>query len=231
MLAGAIAGASATSAKLIAADNLYVYAPTTQPMTEDLPMAPITRKGKVRAAMDATLLAAHRVGTVRAAIGRASDFYGPGALNATVGGSRFFKALLAGKPVEWLGRLDVPHSFSYIEDFGRGLVTLGAHEAALGQAWHIPAAEPLTGQQMLDMLFAEAGITAKITRITPALLRLAGIFNPMAHEMQEMIYEFTAPYIIDGTKFTRAFGGTPTSHQVAVRATVAWFKQQHALHA
>ena len=41
--------------KLIAAANPYVYAPTTKPMTEDLPWTPVTRKGKVRAAMDERL--------------------------------------------------------------------------------------------------------------------------------------------------------------------------------
>src|ERR1051326_1508247 len=124
LLEGAIAGASEAKAKLIATANLYVYAPTTQPMTEDLPWAPITRKGKVRAAMDERLMAAHRNGEVQAAIGRASDYFGPGAVNS-VTGERLFDALLAGKAIQWLGRLDVPHTFAYIDDFGRGLATLG----------------------------------------------------------------------------------------------------------
>ena len=145
LLEGAIAGASAAGAKLIAAANLYVYAPTTQPLTEALPWAPVTRKGKVRVAMDERLLAAHRSGEVQAAIGRASDFFGPGALNSSVAGDRFFDALLAGKSIQWIGRLDMPHTFSYLDDFGRGLVTLGARPEALGQSWHIPAAEPVTG--------------------------------------------------------------------------------------
>jgi nucleoside-diphosphate-sugar epimerase len=224
LLEGAIAGASATKAKLIAAANLYVYAPPTKPLTEDLPWAPVTRKGKVRAAMDERLMAAHQSGQVQAAIGRASDFYGPAALNATVGGERFFNALFAGKPVQWLGRLDMPHTFSYIDDFGRGLVTLGAHEQALGQAWHIPAAEPLTGEQFLELFFEEAGIRGKVTRVTPMMLRLASLFNPLAREALEMAYEFEESFIMDGSKFTRAFGGVPTPHRDAIRQTVAWFK-------
>lgn len=224
LLEGAIAGASAAGAKLISAANLYVYAPTTQPMTEDLPWTPVTRKGKVRAAMDERLLAAHQSGQLRATIGRASDFYGPAALNATVGGERFFNALFASKSIQWLGRLDMPHSFSYIDDFGRGLVTLGAYEQALGQAWHIPAAEPLTGEQFLALFFEEAGIKGKVIRVTPLMLRVVGLFNPLAREVIEMAYEFEELYIMDGSKFTRAFGDAPTPHREAVHETVAWFK-------
>ncbi len=227
LLEGAIAGASAAGAKLIAAANLYVYAPTTQPLTEALPWAPVTRKGKVRVAMDERLLAAHRSGQVQAAIGRASDFFGPGALNSSVAGDRLFSALLAGKPIQWIGRLDMPHTLSYIDDFGRGLVTLGAGPEALGQSWHIPAAEPVTGHEFLKLLFAEAGMQGKITRITPMLLRTVGLFNPLAREVVEMAYEFEQPFIMDGAKFTRAFGGTPTPHQEAVIQTVAWFKTWH----
>jgi hypothetical protein len=47
-------------------------------MTEDLPLAATTVKGRTRAAMTAELLAAAEAGRVRLAIGRASDFFGPG---------------------------------------------------------------------------------------------------------------------------------------------------------
>ena len=60
-------------------ENLYAYGPTGgRPLTEDLPLAARTRKGTTRAAMTTALLDVHRRGTVRVAIGRASDFFGPG---------------------------------------------------------------------------------------------------------------------------------------------------------
>ncbi|HEV2235099.1 MAG TPA: NAD-dependent epimerase/dehydratase family protein, partial [Ktedonobacterales bacterium] len=157
LLEGAITGAAASGAKLVAAANLYVYPPTTQPLTEDMPWRPVTRKGRVRVAMDERLMAAHRSGEVRATIGRASDYFGPSAPNTSVLGQQFFSAYFAGKMVDWVGKLDMPHSANYIEDFGRGLVTLGQHDAALGQVWHIPAAPALTGRQLLDLAFAAGG--------------------------------------------------------------------------
>jgi nucleoside-diphosphate-sugar epimerase len=206
MLEGAIDGARTSGARLVVTDNLYVYAPTSKPLTEDLPWRPVTRKGRVRAAMDERLLAAHRAGQIRMTIGRASDFFGPGALNTGVIGENFFQAYFAGKRVDWLGKLDVPHSFSYVEDFARGLVTLGQHEEALGQAWHI------------------SGRTAEIRAAGKTLLRVGGIFSPLMRELAEMAYEFEQPFIMDGSKFTRAFGGAPTPLPMAIQETVSWFR-------
>src|SRR5947209_5723195 len=73
MMENVIAASSAVRAKLVYADNCYMYAPTTRPMTEDLPYAPVTRKGAVRRQLAEILMTAHAQGRVRAAIGRATD--------------------------------------------------------------------------------------------------------------------------------------------------------------
>jgi nucleoside-diphosphate-sugar epimerase len=226
MLEAAIEGARSSGARLVVTDNLYVYAPTTKPLTEDLPWRPVTRKGRVRAAMDERLLAAHGAGQIRMTIGRASDFFGPGAVNTAVIGETFFQSYFAGKRVDWLGRLDVPHSFSYVEDFARGLVTLGQREEALGQAWHIPAAAPVTSREFLDMVFHIAGRTAQIRAAGKTLLRVGGVFNSLLRELAEMAYEFDQPFIMDGSKFTRDFGGTPTPLPTAIQETVSWFRSR-----
>src|SRR3954465_6817249 len=75
---GVLEGAASAEAKLIAIENLYMYGLTGgRPLTEDLPYAPNTRKGTVRARMSNELMEAHTSGRVRVAIGRASDFFGP----------------------------------------------------------------------------------------------------------------------------------------------------------
>jgi len=56
---GVLAAAGRTGALLVALENLYGYGPTGgRPMTEDLPLAATTVKGRTRAAMTAELLAA-----------------------------------------------------------------------------------------------------------------------------------------------------------------------------
>lgn len=226
LLAGAIAGASAADAKFIFADNLYMYPPTSAPMTEETPWQPVTRKGAVRKQLDETLLEAHRTGQVRAVIGRASDYYGPAAPNTALG-DRLFKQLLAGKSVQWIGKLDTPHTFSYVEDIARGLLTLGERDEALGQVWHIPAAEPLTGREFITLAAQEAGIAPKMSPVPPVMLRALGLFNPIIGELVEMQYEFDAPYIMDTARFTRVFGAAasaPTPHREALRDTITWYR-------
>ncbi len=88
-----IESASYAEAKLIYADNLYMYGTVDGAMTEETPHNPASRKGALRARLADQLMSAHKEGRVRAAIGRASDFYGPGPLNA-VAGERLFEAVL-----------------------------------------------------------------------------------------------------------------------------------------
>lgn len=224
MLDNIIAAASATGATLVYTDNCYMYSPTSQPLTEESPQEPVTRKGRLRKRLAETLLTAHAQGRVRAAIGRASDFYGPGVRSSAVG-EQLFDTLVRGKRVPWLGKLDVPHALSYGEDFARGLITLGTHEQAWGQVWHIPAAPALTGRQFIALASEIAGVRARPQAASAAVLRLLGLTNPVLRESVEMLYEFTEPYLFDGSKYTSAFGGTPTPHREALQRTVAWYRE------
>jgi nucleoside-diphosphate-sugar epimerase len=222
---GLIDAAGAAGATLVYADNLYAYGPVDCPMTEDLPPAATTRKGMLRAHLAETLLAAHRAGTVRAVIGRGSDYYGPG-VTQSAAGERLFPAVLNGSKAMWAGSLDQPHSLTFIDDFARVLVTLGQREEALGQVWHAPPAEPLTGRQFIELAFAEAGRPPKLGTVSPLMIRLVGLVNPMVRELGELVYEFEAPFILDGSKYLRAFGDAPTPHPAAIRATLGWYADQ-----
>nr|WP_307811448.1 NAD-dependent epimerase/dehydratase family protein [Ktedonospora formicarum] len=225
---GVIAGAAAAQAKLVVPENLYMYGPVTGPMTEDLPYRPTTRKGRVRAAMTEELMRAHQKGIVRATSGRASDFYGPYAGSQGIFGDRVLRPLLAGKKVSLVGSLDMPHTYTYIEDFARGLIALGEHEEALGQSWHIPNAPTLTGREMLTMFFEEAGLPPKMGVLSGGMIKVLGHINRLIHEVDEMLYEFQQPFIVDTSKFVHAFGNLSTPHREAVRQTLTWFKAHYA---
>jgi nucleoside-diphosphate-sugar epimerase len=58
----AIEGASVAKAKLISAEIVYGYGLVKGPMTEDLPYAAITRKGKIRIELSQMLMKAHEAG-------------------------------------------------------------------------------------------------------------------------------------------------------------------------
>jgi nucleoside-diphosphate-sugar epimerase len=228
---GVIAGAAAANARLVVAENLYMYGPVTGSLTEDLPYAARTRKGRVRAQMAEELMEAHNKGIVRATAGRASDFYGPFAREQGIFGDRILRPLLAGKKVQVIGNLDVPHTYTYVEDFARGLVLLGAHDEALGQAWHIPNAPTMSTREMLTLFFEEAGLPPKMGTIPDGMIKALGYVNPLLREVAEMLYEFREPFVVDSSKFVRTFGDIATPHRQAVSQTLSWFREQFSAQA
>ena len=222
------AAAQEAGAKLVMADNLYAYGPAPSPLVEDLPQRASGRKGRLRVQMAEALLEAHAAGRLEVAIGRASDLYGPGARNS-VAGERVFDTALAGRTVALPARLDQPRSWSYVDDVGRGLITLADRPEASGGIWHLPTAEPLTGQAFLELVFAACGGPVKARALPAVLVRAVAPFSPMARELRETLYQFQAPFVLDWSKFDRAFGPVvPTPHAEAVDRTVAWFREQRA---
>ena len=221
-------GVSENGAKFIVGENLYMYGdPNGQLLREDTPYTARTRKGKVRAEMTNALLEAHRAGKARVAMARGSDFYGPGVLGSTLG-ERALTPLLSGKPAEVVGSLDLPHTYTVIDDFGEAMVMLGERDEALGQAWHVPNPPTLTQRQLLTMFFEEAGLPPKFSVMGRFMMALGGIFIPAARESVEMMYEFEKPFVVDSSKFIRAFGDIATPHAQAVQDTVAWYRQHLA---
>ena len=222
--AGVLEGAAAPGAKLVAMENLYMYEPTGgDPVTEDLPYAATTCKGRVRARMSQELMEAHTSGRVRIAIGRASDFFGPRVL-ASAAGEQVFGRAVEGKSVQVAGDPDQPHTYTYVPDIGRGLVTLGEHEEALGRAWHLPSSETLTTREFVEMIFEEVGKPARIQAAPKLVLRALGLFSPPLRETIEMLYEFEEPFVMDHSDFTRAFGDHATPLGEAIRETVRWYR-------
>jgi len=218
-------GLTGSGAKLIIAENLYMYGSTSgKPITEDMPYNAHTRKGRVRAALSEAALVAHRDGKVRVAIGRGSDFFGPWGLTSSMG-ERTFYPMLHGKAGDVNGRTDIPHTHTFTKDFGKALVILGERSEADGQPWNVPNDMPrITQGEMIKMFAEEAGILVKIAHRGKMYYYFGGLFVPAAKEMVEMLYEFEEPFIVDSSKFEKIFGMQATPIKEAMRETVAWYK-------
>jgi len=226
LIEGALAGAERADARFVLADNCYAYGPVDGPLTEDLPAAATGEKGRVRAELADTVLEAHESGRVRATIGRASDFYGPGA-TASIAGERMFPQILDGGTVNYLGDPDAPHTYTYVPDFARALVTLGASERALGEAWHVPNAETLTTREFVALAGEVAG-TEPSVRATPAwLARLLGVVSPQVRELRETRYQRAEPFVVSHRKFADAFDFEPTPHAEALDRTLSWYRSEY----
>jgi nucleoside-diphosphate-sugar epimerase len=213
-----IAATASAGAKLVVMDNLYMYGRPDGSMTETTPRNARGKKGRLRIRLEELFLGAHRSGKVPVAIGRASDFYGAQANSAPM--MLVVRPAAAGRRASWLGRLDVPHTLSYLPDVGFGLATLGAHEEAFGDIWHLPAAEPLTGRQFAALVFEALGAPPKIGLIPKPVMTLGALVSTTIRESREVLYQFEYPFVMDTGKFARAFGTRVTPHRTAVRQTL-----------
>ena len=209
-------------AKMIAAENLYIYGmPGKDPFTETMPYRPCSKKGRVRAAMTESLFAAHASGKIPVASVRGSDFFGPW---EPINGEMVFVAALKRKKVNMIGNLNLPHSFTYVKDFGKALAIVGNDERALGKAWHVPSGPSVTQKQLLDLLSAQLGYPVKGQAAGKFILSIIGLFNPSAKEVVEMLYEYTNPFEIDGSAIEKTFGLTATPMEQRIVETLEWAK-------
>ncbi|HEY3310700.1 MAG TPA: NAD-dependent epimerase/dehydratase family protein [Anaerolineales bacterium] len=217
-----LAAAAQCGARLVVAENLYMYGHFTGNLREDSPVSPITKKGRTRAAMAQAVMDAHASGMVKAAIGRASDFFGPDDFSLT---GYAILPTVQGKKANLMGRTDQPHSFTYIQDFGRLLATLGTRDEALGQIWFAPTNPPITQMDFVRLIETELGKPVKTLVAGPLMMRLLGLFDRNISESVEMLYQWNNPLVIDSSKATRAFGLQPTPMTQAVRETIEWCRQ------
>jgi len=220
-----IDGLTGSAAKLVLVENLYMYGDTDgKPITEDTSYKAHTRKGRVRGEISRAAFQAHKEGRVRVTAARGGNFFGPWGTGSTMGGRAFYP-LLHGKPAQLIGRTDLPHSHTYVKDFGTALVILGERVEADGQAWHVPNDQPRMSQSELVRMFAEeAGIEPKISSMGKLMMAIGGLFIPEAKETLEMMYEFDKPFIVDSSKFEKTFGIKATPMREAIRETVNWYK-------
>jgi nucleoside-diphosphate-sugar epimerase len=224
---GVLTAAERTGALLVSLENLYGYGPTGgQPLTEDLPLAATTVKGRTRVAMTHELLEAAEAGRVRIAIGRASDFFGAGVTDSTLG-ERVFANAVTGKRADFIGNPDLPHTYSYIPDTAAGLATLGTDERAVGGVWHLPGPETVTTTEILKLVAGDVGHPVGVRSVPKLMLRALGLFNPILRELPELAYEFDEPFVLDTTKYQSTFGTDTTPLATAVSATVAWYQNRN----
>ena len=216
--------AKAADAKLVVLENLYMYGPSSGPLHESTPINPTSAKSRTRAAMSAELLDAHHRGDVRVAIGRASDFVGPGVRDSALG-EHVFQPALAGKRAQTMGRPDTLHTYSYVPDVGRNLVLLGSREDAYGQAWHLPNPETRTTRHIIIDVYTAAGKRrTTVTALNRPMLRALGVFNRDVRELLHTYYQFNAPFVVDDSAFRDAFGGHTTHWDDIIASTIDWYR-------
>lgn len=213
-----------TGALLVVMDNLYAFgAGAAMPMREDSPLHPTGHKGAVRAEMATSLMEAHAAGRLRAAIVRASDFYGPG-VRTSAFADRVVPQVIAGKKVSLLGSLDVPHVVSYMPDVAATIAAVITRPHAAGHTWLVPNSPAVTQRQVVEAFARAAGTTVKVSAVPRIAITVGGLVVPLFREVKETWYQFTEPWTTDSTRTETELGVAPTSLDEGAAATVAWWR-------
>ena len=212
----------ASNSKLVFFDNIYMYDPDTiGSMTETNPVAPRSKKGKIRARIAQMVLDAANQGKVETLIARSADFYGPGIKDVSLLTETVFKPLSEGKKANCLGRVDRKHSFTYTPDAGKATALLGNTPDAYGQVWHLPTApDPPTMKEMIQLISKALGVAPKYRVAGKTMVRLIGLFVPVMREMVEMLYQYEQDYVFVSDKFEQRFGMKPTSYEEGVKQII-----------
>lgn len=219
-----LSAARAAGARLVVLDTLYPYGTADgERITEQTPWAATSRKGRMRAELDARYLHADRDGDVRVVAGRSADFFGPRVLNSSLGGA-VFPGALGGQPVAAFGDIDLRHSYSYIRDIAGGLATLGEDPGGDGRIWHLPTAPAITTRQVHELIAARVGRPLQVEVLDHA--QPWGPFDKtFMDEYEEMFYQHTTVQNLDSSAFEARFGGHPTPLPAALDATIEWYRR------
>ena len=223
MIDNTIAAARASGARIVLPGTVYNYGPDVLPLlSEDSPQNPVTRKGKIRAEMEARLKAAGDEG-VRTLVVRAGDFFGPKA-----GNNWFSQGLI--KPGQAVGSIIDPgmpglgHQWTYLPDLAETMFRL----AEMGDQLPPFAAYQMEGHWDADgtqMAAAIRRVTGqpklKVRRFPWWLVTVASPFVTLFREMREMRYLWQRPVYMSNQRLREMLGAEPrTPLDVAVRNTL-----------
>lgn len=214
----------ATGAKLIFFDNIYMYGRVNGKITEDTPFKPVSKKGEVRAQVDTMLLNEMKAGTIKAAIAKATDFYGPRCNEKSAPGLLVFDRMKKGQTAQCFVTANQPRSYNYTPDCAKGLYILATHDGAFGQVWHLPTAQPtLTSRQFIAVAAKHMHAKNNVQVLPKWMLKIIGLFVPFLKNLYEMLYQWQYPLVFDSAKFEKAFNFTPTPYEQGIKETAEWY--------
>jgi nucleoside-diphosphate-sugar epimerase len=223
MLESSIAAARASGARLVLPGTVYNFGPDAPSrVDESTPQNPVTRKGKIRVAMEQRLFAASRDG-VPVLIVRAGDFFGPHA------GNNWFSQGLV-KPrrplrsVAYPGKRDIGHAWAYLPDLALTIARLldRADHLSSFEVFHFGGHSLERGVELAEAIRRVAGLPGAPIRRFPwfAIYALAP-FVETFREMLEMRYLWSRSLLLDNRKLIAFLGEEPhTPLDEALRTTL-----------
>ncbi len=214
-------------ARLVFFDNLYLYGPVEGWMTEEAPTHAVSEKGKIRAALQHTLLDESEKGNLDVRIARCADFYGPHAKNG-IPNLLIFANLAAGKNPQWMVSGKFRHSLTYTKDAALATAALGLIDRLPNgqRIWHLPTAPaPLTAEELALAAAKAMGVPSKPLQLLPPwMMGVGGLFKREIKELGEMLYQYDRDYLFSSTAFETEFEITPTPYAQGIQETAVSYR-------
>jgi len=220
-----IKACKSAGAKLIFFDNVYMYGKVDGKMTEDTPVNPCSKKGKVRAEIAQMLIDEFEKDELDVAIARAADLYGPYATKTSVPYILALSKLMKGKSAQWMADDKTVHTFTYTIDCAKALILMANDDKSFNQIWHLPSYNPpINGKEFIEIAAKEIGVKPKYSVLKPWMVKMAGMFDKTIAELVEMNYQYEYNYYFDSTKFEKYFNYKPINYKDGIKETVEFLK-------
>jgi nucleoside-diphosphate-sugar epimerase len=200
-----IAAGLASGAAILMVGNVYVYGDQPGPWGPDTPHRPVSRKGAVRARMEAAYRAATERG-LRVILLRGGDFLDPTS-DSTILRMVVLKGLARGRMVT-MGDPAVPRAYAWLPDMARAAVALAERRADLPSFADIPfAGLTLSFNDMRAGFERLTGRPVAMGRFGWWQMRLLAPLWELARELLEMRYLYETPHSLDPAQLTALVPG------------------------
>jgi nucleoside-diphosphate-sugar epimerase len=182
-----IAAGRASGATVLVPGNVYPFGVEKGPWGPDTPHRPNSRKGKLRAEMEASYRKAAETGGPRCILLRGGDFLLPEAPMLLM--NRMILSKVKQGKITAMGAADARHAYAYLPDMARAAVTLVERGNTLPAFADIPfAGHNFTINELAARVEQLTGRPMKVTHFPLWFFTLASPFWELARELREMLY-------------------------------------------
>ena len=205
MIDNTMAAAKENGAQVLLPGTVYNYALQDGLVTEATLQNPITRKGKIRVALEQRL----KDSGLPVLVVRAGDYFGPKA-----GNTWFAQGLIKpGAPLQsvtQLAKTGVGHQWAYLPDVAETMIRLVETGPKPGfHSYHMEGHWDADGMQMINAIRRAAGRSLPVKNFPWWAIRLGQPFVAMFRELAEMHYLWQNALRMDNTKLRGILGKEP----------------------